>query len=427
MSGFQGGDTEQMRQHAEVCTTGTRRLLELITAASSAVDSVTWAGPDADSFRERWHVEAAGRTHEASATLERLARELSQHAEEQDAASAADGGGLFSGPLLPLPIPGLPLGPGTIGDLLDGLGDWFSGGGATGPQEFYGGPGYGGSGNIYGEDRPVGEQFTFQGDLLEGREIENEAGYVDVHAGADYSAGMNGSTDPYGNMTGTIGARGSLEAGIDERLNLPGGFGVDASARVGMEAYAEAGGTVGPDGFSAGARAGSSLYGEQSVALTHDSGASVGMSQSARVGVEAHADAHSHLTRNEDGQVNGFSQGFDVGAYAGGEVKQTFSGTAPGGWFSGSASLSEKVGAEAGASAGYVVSTDEVGVAVGGDLAAKIGLGGDLSVSVHPNQIVDTFTPGDYNLDDAIGDAKGAWDGATDLAGDAVSAINPFD
>lgn len=442
MSGFFGGDTETMRQQASACTAGAQRLAELIESATSSVDGVSWVGTDAESFRESWHSGPATTAREAAETLRRLAQELQDHAEEQDETSSGDDGGLLGmlrdlfpgpimipGPLMPLPapIPGLPLGPGVNGSLSEALDGWFTGNGGTGPQDFYGDPGYGDRGQMYGQDRPVGDQFTWNPDLLPGREFESDKGYIDVHAGANYSAGMNGSTDEYGNMTGTVGARGSLEAGIDEHVDLGSGFGADASMKVGMESYAEAGGTVGPDGYSVGARAGSGIYAEQSAGITHESGASAAMSQSYFVGAEAHANAYQHVTRNADGQVNGFSSGFDAGAFAGAEVSQKFEATSPGGWFSASGGVTEAAGAGGSASAGYTVSTDEVSFSAGGKIAAELGLGGLGSVSMNPNAIVDSFTPGDYNVDDAISDARGSWDAASSTVGSAAKSLNPFD
>ncbi|MDN5901420.1 MAG: hypothetical protein L0H74_15325, partial [Brachybacterium sp.] len=130
MSGFFGGDTEQMRGQSSVCTGGARRLAELIATATATVDAVEWTGPDAVAFRERWHSEAEAKARSTADLLERLARELEQHAQEQDETSSGDGGGIldvlrdlvdgpfpFPGPVMPLPfpIPGLPIGPGMPG------------------------------------------------------------------------------------------------------------------------------------------------------------------------------------------------------------------------------------------------------------------------------------------------------------------------
>ena len=448
MSGFYGGDTEQMREQSSRCTGGAQRLADLITTAGAAVAAAEWQGPDADAFRERWHSDAEGKGRSTAELLERLARELEKHAEEQDEASASDGGGLgglLGGPFppvmpLPFPIPGLPIGPGMPGlpagpgfPLLPGMpggptfGEWFSGNGGSGPQGFYGGDGYAGRGQMYHEDQQLGDTFNWNEDLAPGREIDMEEGYLDFHAGSNYSVGAHSNTDPYGNVTGVVGARGSLEAGVDARLNLPGGFGVDASGAVGMEAYGEAGGTIGPDGYSLGARAGGGLYAENSAALTHESGASLGMTQSAWVGADAHAAAHSHFTRNEDGEVNGFSGGVSAGAFAGAEYRQDYHVEAPNGWFSVSGGAAATAGAGADASAGYTVSTDEVSLSLGGKFAAELGVGGGGTISVNPNAIVESATGGEYNVDDIIDGAQGAWDSATSTAGSALSAVNPFD
>lgn len=250
---------------------------------------------------------------------------------------------------------------------------------------------------------------------------------MDVHAGANYSAGTNVTTDPYGNTTATIGARGSLEAGVETQLNGPFGTGLTTSHRVGAEAYVEAGGTVGPDGYSYGAKAGSGLYASQSATLDGPFGSSSTITTDAYVGANANAYSYAHVTRNEDGQANGFTIGGGANAFAGGQVTQTYERTSPGGWFSASTSISEKVGAGAGASAGATVSTDEISVNVGGQLAVELGLGGSTSLAIHPNQIVNTVIPGDYDIDDAISDASGAWDSASSAVSSTVSSLNPFD
>ncbi|MDN5899302.1 MAG: hypothetical protein L0H74_04470, partial [Brachybacterium sp.] len=84
-------------------------------------------------------------------------------------------------------------------------------------------------------------------------------------------------------------------------------------------------------------------------------------------------------------------------------------------------------GAGGNASAGYTLSTDEVSFNVGGRVALELGLGGGGTVSVSPNAILESITPGDYNVDSMIDDAQGAWNGATSAAGSTLSALNPFD
>lgn len=419
MSGFYGADTEQLREQAGACLRGSGTLRDLIGTTSAMVGAVEWTGPDADAFRERWQSEVRAQLTARADALRARADELTAQAEEQDGASGdGDGGGPFGSPLpFPFPFPVDLPGPCAVP----------GGSEALGPPFFYGDPGYGTRGQMYGQQRPVGEQFTWADDLFPAQEISNDAGTLDAHAGVNYSAGASLTEDPYGNRTGTVGARGSLEAGVDTHLNGPFGTGIDASARVGAESYAEAGGTVGPDGYSFGAKAGSGLYASQSATVDGPLGTSGTLTQDYFVGANADASRYAHLTRNEDGQANGVTFGGGANAFAGAQVTQKFEQTGPFGWFSGSTSISEKAGAGAGASGGATISTDEVSVNVGGQLAVELGLGGTTSLAVHPNAIVNTFTPGDYDLDDAISDASGAFDGARDAVGSTVSAINPFD
>ncbi len=175
-----------------------------------------------------------------------------------------------------------------------------------------------------------------------------------------------------------------------------------------MEAYLEGGGTIGPDGYSYGARAGAGLYGTQDLTVDGLLGSSTSISQDYYVGANANAYSYQHVTRTDEGQINGFTVGGGANAFVGAQVTQTYESTSPLGWFSGSTSISEKAGAGVGAGAGATVSTDEISVNVGGQLAAELGLGGSTTLAIHPNAIVDTFTPGDYDIDDAISDASGA-------------------
>lgn len=443
MAGFQGADTDQLRDHGTSCRTGASRISEVLDRAGAAIDGVEWVGPDADAFREEWYGTIRPGAQDSLERLRTLSDALAKQADDQDDTSLTDGGswigdlidrftrgdGGIGGPLLPLPLPlpGLPLDPSILGGLQDALENWQSGNGATGPQLFYGDGGNGGTGNIFGEGRPIGTQFDENGTLWDGREIENEHGYLDAYGGLSANAGTNVTTDPYGNTTATAGARVSGEIGVNEHLNLPGGTSLDASARAGFEAYGEAGTTFGPDGFSAAARAGSGVYAHADATYNGPGGSEAGLAVDGFLGARANAYTYNHVTRNEDGDVNGVSFGGGADAFVGGELSTTFSGTSPGGWFSGSTSVGVQGGAGAGASGGGVISTDEIGFSLGGELAVELGLSGDTSFSVHPNAIVNTFTPGDYDIDDAVGDARGAFDGATNAIGDAASAINPFD
>lgn len=180
------------------------------------------------------------------------------------------------------------------------------------------------------------------------------------------------------------------------------------------------------DGFSAGAAAGAGTYGDFSATLNGPFGASETIGVNGYAGAEAHANAYSHATRNDEGEINGWSVGFDGGAFAGAKADADFTSVSPGGRLTTSASFGVEAGAGIGGEAGAVVSTDAVGFSLGGDIATGLGLQGDVAISISPNNIVDTFTPGDYNLDDAIDDVSGAFDGAASAVGDAYDAITPW-
>src|SRR5699024_2245061 len=154
------------------------------------------------------------------------------------------GPGGVTGPLL-----GRPLSRDLLATLRGGLGDWSRGGGA-GPQESYGGEGSASPGHAAAAQPPLGSLPRLAGEPRHGRAVARGAG----------SAGANGSADPFGNMSGTIGLRGGRELGADARLNGPDGTGIETASQIGMEAYAEAGGTIGPDGLALGASAGSGVY-----------------------------------------------------------------------------------------------------------------------------------------------------------------------
>lgn len=429
MSGFFGGDTGQMRQQAGLCTSGAGRLAQLIEAAASSVEGTEWTGPDAEAFRENWRRNAQRAAQSAGELLEVLARELEEHAEQQDTTSAAEGSfldtirdrlsdprfPLLGPPLLPfpLPMPGLPLGPGVLDLLGEDVG---SGTGTPADPYFYGDQGYG-VGNAASDGRPVGDQ-TAGGSHWDGREIDNDLGYADGYANTRASSGGSITTDVHGNTTYSGGARAGADIGFDEMINLPGGASYQTDGRAGAEAYIEGGFTMGPDGVSYGGAAGAGAYADIQGTFSNPDGSSGTIGLSGYAGAEAHLNAYGHTTRNADGEVNGITFGADAGAFAGAKGDLDFAATAPGGWFSGSGSFGVKAGVGGGASFGGTVSTDEFGFAVGGDVAALLGVEGSLGFSIHPNEIVNDIVPGDYDLDDAIDDASGAFDGAKNFVED---------
>lgn len=104
---FHGADTEDLRNRARSFETCGRTMLETTATLNLTVMSVTWAGPDAEDLRQRWS-ELERRIRDVADRTTALGGELTEHAEEQDSASAADGGGgdssfwdLFGMPDLP--------------------------------------------------------------------------------------------------------------------------------------------------------------------------------------------------------------------------------------------------------------------------------------------------------------------------------------
>lgn len=88
MAGFQGADTDQLREHAELMRDRAQGLEGIRTRLSMLVSyGADWEGPDADAFRERWHSEIAPRFDEQVGAIEERGTSLEDEAEQQDEAS----------------------------------------------------------------------------------------------------------------------------------------------------------------------------------------------------------------------------------------------------------------------------------------------------------------------------------------------------
>lgn len=418
MTGFYGADTVQLRDQGTASRQGAQGLTELADRVSAAIDAAAWVGSDADAFRAEWHGRLKPGLHTQAETLRGQGDQLDLHAVEQDQASAGEGGGgglrdLIGDlhvqlPLIGGPLSGRPLTPDVIRDLADGLDDWFTGGDAEGDHHMYGAGEDFGETQVAADGRPIGPAEA-GGSHWDGREIDNERGYFDGYAETRASAGAHVTQDQYGNYTASAGARAAAEIGFDEAVYGPDGQPlISADGRAGAEAYAEGGASIGPDGVSAGARAGAGVYGDISNTFHGPMGSSYEIGVEGYAGAHAEANAYANLTRNEDGQINGAEWGAGAEAFAGAEGAATFERTSPGGWFSSEGSVGGQAGFGAGASTGGSFSTDEISFGLGGEFAVYGGATGNLSVAIHPNEIVDSFTPDDYNLDDALGDASGA-------------------
>lgn len=88
---FLGANTEQLREHAQRCSSGANAIGDLISHLHQVTSSVSWEGADAESFR----LSAFGSFDRAIQVVDRItasSSELEQHAEEQDAASGLGDG-----------------------------------------------------------------------------------------------------------------------------------------------------------------------------------------------------------------------------------------------------------------------------------------------------------------------------------------------
>lgn len=91
MTGFQGADTEQLREYAELMRDRAKNLEGLRTRISMLIAyGAEWEGEDAQAFRDRWRSEVAPRFDEQISTIEARGKSLDEEAEEQDQASEGE-------------------------------------------------------------------------------------------------------------------------------------------------------------------------------------------------------------------------------------------------------------------------------------------------------------------------------------------------
>lgn len=138
--GFFGADTAQLREQSGRYERCGRAMIERTSSLTAAVMTVAWAGNDADELRHRW-TELERRLQSAADDFSARATQLSEHAEEQDRVSDADGGD--SGRSL-LDRFGLPDLSALLDDSASRLSDWI--GNARSLADAVAGPG-GGLGN----------------------------------------------------------------------------------------------------------------------------------------------------------------------------------------------------------------------------------------------------------------------------------------
>ncbi|MFJ3956643.1 hypothetical protein [Arthrobacter sp. NPDC090010] len=90
---FYGADVQELRKLATKVKTSGKTLESQARTLSSAVASVSWPGPDGKRFRQQWDTEHSHTMNRAARFLAAAAQALQRHADEQEQASAASGGG----------------------------------------------------------------------------------------------------------------------------------------------------------------------------------------------------------------------------------------------------------------------------------------------------------------------------------------------
>ncbi|MCG7311223.1 WXG100 family type VII secretion target [Brachybacterium sp. ACRRE] len=93
MSGFCGMDTAQVRDHAEHLRGAADRLEAWQVHLDAAVTGAAWSGPDAEAFRSLWALLSLDAFRSATAALASRGEQAAAQADDQDAASTAQGSG----------------------------------------------------------------------------------------------------------------------------------------------------------------------------------------------------------------------------------------------------------------------------------------------------------------------------------------------
>ncbi|PMC74871.1 DNA/RNA non-specific endonuclease [Brachybacterium sp. UMB0905] len=91
MNGFLGADTESLRQAGGTVERGAQRIDDLAVRLAALIESVDWQGPDAEAFRVDWAARVRPDLDRSAMRLREDSRELTDHAEEQDATSDPGG------------------------------------------------------------------------------------------------------------------------------------------------------------------------------------------------------------------------------------------------------------------------------------------------------------------------------------------------
>lgn len=97
MSGMFGADVAQLRALAQQLDRSADRVDGTRTSVGHAVAAAPWRGPSADRFRQQWAGGHTGQLTDAARVLRDAAASLRANANQQEQASAADGGDIARG------------------------------------------------------------------------------------------------------------------------------------------------------------------------------------------------------------------------------------------------------------------------------------------------------------------------------------------
>jgi len=244
---FYGADVDELRAFARQLAAGAESLEDARRALQSSVTGARWTGPDGDKLRGQWSSELSPILTNAATTLRRASDRVKANADDQQATSAANGGGA-----------GAAGGPGGTG-----------GGGGAG--------GGGGSGHGAGGDAEAPDETGFSSNAKGAHEVSTDNGSLGSPAthGTDAKVGGGVSYDPDSGET-TYSGNGSLSQWADGPKGSKVTFGVTGGAEyttgqksedgfttytsksdvsIGVEGGVEKGGTGVSGGYSTGVTA----------------------------------------------------------------------------------------------------------------------------------------------------------------------------
>ncbi|MCU1479543.1 MAG: family type secretion target [Subtercola sp.] len=84
-----GLDVEQVRSLSKQLNTQSQQVQQILTSLTSALQSVQWTGPDAESFRSEWNTTHTAALKQVISALESASQKSAKNAADQEATSNA--------------------------------------------------------------------------------------------------------------------------------------------------------------------------------------------------------------------------------------------------------------------------------------------------------------------------------------------------